>query len=349
MTVPKLLPPLPGRSAEALSGLPPLPKTSSAPSGTGFSLVCPFSFTSIELTDICSSPASVALITESSEGRKIYQFKVVPTRGQPKYTVLSISPEVEPPTQVIPPALPGQRLPIVQAPSQPTDTTNQSQWQAPPATVSQPNNPPSVVSLPPANSTNSPATRQQVAVTPNQNTVGSMPVVTATPKTTPVSKVTSSVTTERPSPNAMALPAARSGIAPYKQPPKDGSSTPAWQERKVTNPRPTATKPANNSSTPGGTNANNVKMPKRTTPPPVIANNSSNSLEEANALVRGLVVARQKGQINHGTTTWKEVQSVVRLLRRGDTKQQATREVGISLQLIDQLITWGQRSTVASN
>ena len=61
------------------------------------------------------------------------------------------------------------------------------------------------------------------------------------------------------------------------------------------------------------------------------------------------MAARQKGQINHGTTTWKKVQSVVRLLRRGDTKQQATKEVGISLQLIDRLITWGQRSNVASN
>ena len=40
---------------------------------------------------------------------------------------------------------------------------------------------------------------------------------------------------------------------------------------------------------------------------------------QANALVRGLVVARQKGQINQRTKVWKQVQSVVLLLRRGAT------------------------------
>ena len=197
---------------------------------------------------------------------------------------------------------------------------------------------------PAATTTNSSVTKQQVAATVNQNSVAPTSKVTATPKTVPVPKTIPS-TTERPSQNE---------ITADKQPLSDGSFTPVRQERKVTNPRPTASKPANNSSRPGGTNANKVKMSTRTTLSPTSANNaisnsSNNSIAQANALVRGLVAARQKGQINHGTTTWKEVQSVVRLLRRGDTKQQASKEVGISLQLIDRLITWGQRSNVASN
>lgn len=269
----------------------------------------------IAFPDLPRSPGGgtlLTLITEGgSEGRKIYQFKVVPTSGQPKYTVLSISPDIEQQiSPALPPIQPGRSLPIVQAPEPTTDTNWQPQT---PAAVSRPNSAPSVAPT---------------------------PKVTATPKTIPVPKVTPSATAEPPSQNE---------IAPYKQPLLDGSFTPVRQERKVTNPRRSATKPANNSSIPGGTNATKVKMPKRTTPPPTIANNSNNSLEQANALVRGLVVARQKEQINYGTTTWKEVQSVVRLLRRGDTKQQATKEVGISLQLIDRLITWGQRANVAIN
>lgn len=299
----------------------------------------------IDFPNLPRSPGGgtlLTLITEGgSEGRKIYQFKVVPTSGQPKYTVLSISPEVEQPTQVIPPAPPRRSLPIVQAP-EPTVTTT---WQAQtPTTGSQSNSAPSVVSLPPAvNST--PPSPQQVNPIPDQNTIASTPNITTTPKTTSVPKRAGFVTTERPSQNE---------IAADKQPLSDSSFTPVGQERKITNPRPTATKPANNSSRPGGTNANNVKMPKRTTPSPTSANNaivirSTGSIEQANALVRGLVVARQKGQINHRTTTWKKIQSVVRLLRRGDSKQKAAQEVGVSPKLIDQLIIWGQRSTVASN
>ncbi len=63
--------------------------------------------------------------------------------------------------------------------------------------------------------------------------------------------------------------------------------------------------------------------------------------------MRGLVIARQKGQINPKTATWKKVQSVVRLLRRGDTKQEAATKVKISSQLIEQLLEWGQGSSLA--
>ncbi len=300
----------------------------------------------IDFPNLPRSPGGgtlLTLITEGgSEGRKIYQFKVVPTSGQPKYTVLSISPEVEQPTQVIPPAPPRRSLPIVQAP-EPTVTTT---WQAQtPAIVSRPSSAPSVVRLPSAaTTTNSSATRQQIEATPNQNSVAPTPKVTATPKTIPVPKTILS-TAERASQNA---------IAPYNPPPSNDSFIPMRQEQKVTNPRSTITKPTSNSSTPGSTNANKVKMSTRTTPSPTSANNaiassSNNSIAQANALVRGLVAARQKGQINHGTTTWKKIQSVVRLMRRGDSKQKAAQDVGISPKLIDQLIIWGQRSSVASN
>ncbi len=295
----------------------------------------------IAFPDLPRSPGGgtlLTLITEGgSEGRKIYQFKVVPTSGKPKYTVLSISPEVEQISPGLLPAMPRRSLPIVRA-SEPTVNTN---WQAPsPAAVSRPTNAPNVVSLPPAvTTTNSSVIRQQVAATPSQNSVASTPKVTVTPKTIPAPKVTPSVTAERPSQNK---------IAPYNSPLSDDSFTPVRQEQKATNPNHN---PQNNPLTPG--RANTVKkervVPSSTISNQAIAIRSNNSIEQANALVRGLVVARQKGQINHRTTTWKKIQSVVRLLRRGDSKQKAAQEVGISPKLIDQLIIWGQRSTVASN
>lgn len=253
----------------------------------------------------------LTLITEGNEGRKIYQFKVVPTKSQPKYTVLSISPEVEQPTQVIPPALPGRSLPIVQAPEPTSDTVNAPQWQAQtPVTANSANNTPTVVSLPPASKSPLQAVdSQQVTPTPNQNPTTPTDEVTAIPEAIAVPKVTPSVAPTRPSANE---------IASDKQP---------------------------------SPNADKMETSTRTTPPPTSANNidsDNNSITQANALVRGLTIARQKGQINFETTTWKKVQSVVRLLRRGATPQSAAQEVEISLQLINQLLAWGQGSTVAN-
>lgn len=285
---------------------------------------------------------SLILTTNGPEGIKNYVLTIVPARGNPEYAGLEIqSPVVQEPPPVLPPPPVRQPLPIVQAPSQPTDIANTPQWQAqPPTTVSQANSAPSVVSLPPAaTGANPPIDAQQVTPIPSPNIVTPTDVVTVTPKTTPVPKRAESITTERPSQNA---------IAPDEQPTPDESAlTSAQQEQTVKNP--TSAKPSNNSSTQGETHPNNVKTPTRTTQLPTINTNelanSSNSIEQATAIVAGLQQARQKGQINYGTTTWKEVQSVVKLLRRGKLKQEAAQEVGVPLKLIDQLLVWGSSST----
>ena len=72
------------------------------------------------------------------------------------------------------------------------------------------------------------------------------------------------------------------------------------------------------------------------------------SVGQANALVRGLVVARQKGQINQRTKVWKQVQSVVLLLRRGATAQEAAKKVGVSWRLVERLIAWGNNSPIST-
>lgn len=306
----------------------------------------------INFPDLPRSPGGgtlLTLITEGgSEGRKIYQFKVVPTSGQPKYTVLSINPDIEQISPAIPPAPVRQVLPMVQSPNQPTSAANAPQWQAqPPAVANQANSAPSDVSLPPVATGANPAVdSQQVTPTLNQNTVAPTPVVTAAPEASPVPKVSPSTIAKLPSQNA-----------PSRQPtPNAPALTSAQPERKLANPNPTPTKTPNNSLTQSETNPNRVEMPTPAPPSPNLTNNeiassSSNSMEQANTIVRGLQQARQKGQINFETTTWKKVQSVVRLLRRGEALQEAATEVGVSLQLIDQLLVWGSSSafTTSSN
>ncbi len=255
---------------------------------------------------------SLILTTSGPEGIKNYVLTILPARGNPEYAGLEIkSPVVQEPPQVVPPARIRQNLPMVQAPSQPTSAANAPQWQAQtPATANSANNTPNVVSLPPASKSPIRADDlQQVTPTPNQNPTTPTDVVTAIPEAIAVPKVTPLVAPDRPSANE---------IADYKQP---------------------------------SPNADKMETSTRTTPPLTSANNigsDNNSITQANALVRGLTIARQKGQINFETTTWKKVQSVVRLLRRGEAPQSAAQEVEISLQLINQLLAWGQGSSVVN-
>ena len=332
----------------------------------------------IAFPDLPRSPGGgtlLTLITEGgSAGRKIYQFKVVPVSGQPKYTVLSISPDVEPISPVLPPVR--RNLPIVQAPVQSAASSGDGQWQAPspPTSVRQLNGNSNTVKLPSTvDATTLPVATQQVSPEPNSNAVTTNSVISATPKTAPTPKPSLSSTTEGSKQNEIAQARPVTGFAPSQHLNSDGfSSLSTSQEHKPTTANSTpSNKLTNNSRTPSnGTNVNN-KIPKRATPSSTLTNNalpavrpraivkpvvsstaegrkSNGSIEQANALVRGLVVARQKGQINHGTTTWKKVQSVVRLMRRGNSKQEAAQKVKVSLELIERLLVWGSGSTVAA-
>lgn len=270
---------------------------------------------------------SLILTTTGPEGVKNYVLTIVPARGAPEYAGLAISS----PMQTVEPVLPSQNLPVVQAPNQVPEPSSTSQWQAQiPAPPSQSN---SIVSLPPQVS----ATSQPVNP-PKQNpntsalNVDTLPTATSTPEATP----------------------SHHAIAPLEETITNDSFAPVKPEQK---PASSTTSSTTNSAS----NSSSAEIPKRTVTP--FANNnrddaasisstpirqSVNSITQANAIVRGLAVARQKGQINVGTTTWNQVQSVVRLMRRGNTEQESAKAVGVSLQLINQLIVWGQRQNVAT-
>ncbi|MGF1601857.1 MAG: hypothetical protein ACFCU8_07520 [Thermosynechococcaceae cyanobacterium] len=70
---------------------------------------------------------------------------------------------------------------------------------------------------------------------------------------------------------------------------------------------------------------------------------SGQSLSEANAIMRGLVVARNAGKIVPDGPTWRKTQDAVRLLRRGYSRSEAAQRSGVPLSKLDTLVAIGSR------
>ncbi|PSF37488.1 hypothetical protein C7H19_09985 [Aphanothece hegewaldii CCALA 016] len=70
--------------------------------------------------------------------------------------------------------------------------------------------------------------------------------------------------------------------------------------------------------------------------------NHKEHIARANDIVAGLMVADEKGQITYGTQTYKKVQTAIRLLRRGETINDAARRSTLSPSVLNQLIKWGE-------
>lgn len=78
---------------------------------------------------------------------------------------------------------------------------------------------------------------------------------------------------------------------------------------------------------------------------PLTASSRGQSLSDANAAIRGLVVANRRGEIKRGSPDWYRVQSAVAWMRRGKSKETAATLSGVKVVLIEQVIAWGQRSS----
>ena len=63
---------------------------------------------------------------------------------------------------------------------------------------------------------------------------------------------------------------------------------------------------------------------------------------DANALAYGLAVANRHGQVKVGSRTWNKAQDAIKLLRLGKSREEAISRSGISAQVFNQLIQWGQ-------
>jgi hypothetical protein len=67
-----------------------------------------------------------------------------------------------------------------------------------------------------------------------------------------------------------------------------------------------------------------------------------NSSKQANDLVYGLAVAGQKGHINYGTQMYKQINSVIAMVRRGETVEKAAEVTQVSMSTLSQILKWGE-------
>lgn len=70
---------------------------------------------------------------------------------------------------------------------------------------------------------------------------------------------------------------------------------------------------------------------------------SQQATEDINAVRRGLKIAQSKKRINFGTAKWKQAQSAIRWLIRGESKESAAQKSGLQMPTLSQLIEWGQQ------
>jgi hypothetical protein len=71
--------------------------------------------------------------------------------------------------------------------------------------------------------------------------------------------------------------------------------------------------------------------------------NQDLSIYYANDVAYGLAIAVNEGQINHGTRMYRKVQTAIRILRRGESKENAIRKAEVPEEVISQLLKWGEQ------
>ncbi|WP_373526253.1 hypothetical protein [Nostoc sp.] len=86
-----------------------------------------------------------------------------------------------------------------------------------------------------------------------------------------------------------------------------------------------------------------VESQNRKTNPTLVSPGTILLRNDANTLVLGLAIGNRNGQVKVGSTTWNKVQDAIRLLRQGKSQEEAISRAGISFQVFNQLIEWGQR------
>ncbi len=72
------------------------------------------------------------------------------------------------------------------------------------------------------------------------------------------------------------------------------------------------------------------------------------SIQLANDIAYGLIIAHDKKQIRYGTKMYRKVQTAINLLRRGAGLNGASRRSGVPRPVLDQLMKWGQQRPGAS-
>lgn len=118
------------------------------------------------------------------------------------------------------------------------------------------------------------------------------------------------------------------------RPPRDGA-----QASPVVAQAPSPKPPAADASpvTPPATPSQPLRDPNEAT----VLEKPTSGIQQATALVRGLGIARNKGQIGYQSPMWNKVQDVIKRLRLGNTRKDAAQKAKVDLKIIDQLLKWG--------
>lgn len=87
----------------------------------------------------------------------------------------------------------------------------------------------------------------------------------------------------------------------------------------------------------------NVIAASNTSARKVLTPGSSTVRDDANALAYGLTIANRNGQVKAGSTTWKKAQDAIKLLRQGNSREEAVSRSGIEEKVFNQLIQWGRQ------
>jgi hypothetical protein len=66
------------------------------------------------------------------------------------------------------------------------------------------------------------------------------------------------------------------------------------------------------------------------------------SIQQANDIAKGLVVANDVGRITTNSQTWRKVQDSIATLRKGKSLEAAAQRSEVSIDLLSSLIAWGQ-------
>ena len=77
-------------------------------------------------------------------------------------------------------------------------------------------------------------------------------------------------------------------------------------------------------------------------PQSVVAQDVPNNHVVANSMMNGLVVARTKKQIGYNSPMWRKVNSLVRLIRRGDDLKPSLQQTRVPESVASQLLKWGE-------
>lgn len=272
-----------------------------------------------ELPKSADGGTLLTVIAENSHTRNLFQFKVIPKSGVPQTcTTLRFKPN--------PPPLP---LPII-ARDTPTRSTTK-----PIATEN--------------TSTPAPATPSTASTEQNRVTANTSKEESAIPPSTNKEETNGTITSSDRDPEPIPKTQPNTVLDPKLNPTTE-PTTAKEKESEATTEATTAPEeqlsPAAEST--AQKEPETLEATSNQKESAAISSNVANPTKEkdnitlANDLSYGLLVAGHKKQINYGTTTYKQVQNVIRTLRQGKTLEIALKQTKLQSRLIQQLLEWGQ-------